>query len=121
MDYRLIEFTLGLPESYVYHRGERKHILREAFHGVVPAKILERKDKMGFVSAEELWLKEEGKHWFRDEMMDASQNLAPFINGASSLDMLAKMIDGDLSFSSAPWRILTLNRFIKMLGSKTPS
>ena len=59
MDYRLMEFTLGLPEELVYRRGERKYILRKAFRGLVPDKILDRTDKMGFVSAEERWIKQE--------------------------------------------------------------
>ncbi|MCB0540416.1 MAG: asparagine synthase (glutamine-hydrolyzing), partial [Bacteroidetes bacterium] len=49
MDYRLLEFTLGLPEKLIYRYGVRKYILRQALRSKVPDKILDRKDKMGFV------------------------------------------------------------------------
>ncbi|MCG8390510.1 MAG: asparagine synthase (glutamine-hydrolyzing) [Cytophagales bacterium] len=116
MDYRLIEFTLGLPEHFVYYRGERKYILRKAFKRLVPKEVLERKDKMGFVSAEELWLRKEGRDWFRNEIIEAGQNLTSFIYKDSSLKMVEKMANGSLNFTSSPWRILTLNRFIKMIN-----
>lgn len=114
MDHRLIEFTLGLPENYIYRRGERKHILRKTFRGLVPDEVLDRKDKMGFVSAEELWFHGEGKDWFHNEIMESSQNLRSLVNEGHALNMVEKIGNGTLSFSSSPWRILTLNRFIKM-------
>lgn len=113
MDYRLIEFTLGLPENFVYKRGERKRILRNAFKGVVPAKILERKDKMGFVSAEERWIKREGEEWFRKEFQEATQLLPQFLNQKDSLQMLTSIQEGKTSFNFDPWRVVCLKRFIE--------
>ena len=45
MDYRLLEFTMGLPERFLYKRGTRKTILRDAMHGIhrEPFKIFQRK------------------------------------------------------------------------------
>ena len=76
MDYRLVEFTLGLPERFIYNRGVRKAVLRKAMHDVIPDAIENRKDKMGFVTPEELWLKGEGREWFLSGVDDALK-LAP--------------------------------------------
>lgn len=112
MDYRLIEFTLGLPEKMVYRRGERKYILREALKNRVPDRILERKDKMGFVSPEEHWLKNEGREWFKQEIDLASDVLKDFINKEKVLQMLDQMQNGIIPFDFTPWRIICMGRWL---------
>jgi asparagine synthase (glutamine-hydrolysing) len=114
MDYRLIEFTLGLPEKFVYYRGERKHILRKSFNRLIPDEVLNRRDKMGFVSPEEKWLKEEGQGWFTDQILKAGENLPEIINKEKVINMLANMTNNKTNFNSSPWHILSMNRFINM-------
>lgn len=55
-DHRLTEFIASLPASYKIHNGWTKYILRYAIAGVVPEKIRWRRDKMGFVTPEKIWL-----------------------------------------------------------------
>lgn len=112
MDYRLLEFTLGLPERYIYKRGVRKTILRDAMHNVIPAAIENRRDKMGFVTPEELWLKQEGTGWFRGEIDKACQQF-----GKSLLDtqgvhkVVEETIEGKRKFNYLPWRIICFNKW----------
>lgn len=115
MDYRLIEFTLGLPERFVYRRGERKHILRQAFAGLVPEEVLARRDKMGFVSAEERWLKEEGRGWFLEQVAQAGENLPGLLHAAQANQMVRLMAEGHKAFGFSPWHVLSMNRFITRL------
>jgi asparagine synthase (glutamine-hydrolysing) len=89
MDYRLMEFTLGLPERLVYRNNQRKYILREASRNIVPAEILDRKDKMGFVSAEERWLKVEGRNWFFEKVNDGARQVDLFADPQRIQEMLA--------------------------------
>lgn len=113
MDYRLIEFTLGLPENLILRRGERKFILRQAFKGVVPDKVLQRRDKMGFVSPEERWLKGEGKDWFA-HMIEAAGNIPRSIFAASEArELLKKMQNDVVPFSFDIWRISILSAWLK--------
>lgn len=113
MDYRLIEFTLGLPEKFIYRRGERKYILRQSLRGVVPEEILERKDKMGFVSPEERWIKEEGKEWFNRAMDNAPVAIERFVNKAEFDRLLVDMQTGRRSFDFSVWRTICLNYYLK--------
>jgi len=117
MDHRLIEFTLGLPENLVYRRGERKYILRQAFKGIVPDKIIQRKDKMGFVSAEERWIKEEGKKWFESQMDRAESSTADFVNGAEALSLLKEIQSGARAFDFDPWKIVCFSLWLKSISS----
>lgn len=103
LDYRLVEFALSLPDSFKMRRGYTKSVLREAMKGILPEKVRMRTDKMGFVTAEEVWLRQEHTDDFRHALRDsiaASQGvLLP-----KALDNLEEMIAGKRPFSSEPWR-----------------
>jgi asparagine synthase (glutamine-hydrolysing) len=116
MDYRLIEFTLGLPEKFIYRRGERKYILRKSFKGVVPDGILERKDKMGFVSPEERWLKEEGKEWFNKQLDTAPAAIERFVDKVGFASLLFDMQTGKRAFDFSVWRTICLNYYLKKMN-----
>jgi asparagine synthase (glutamine-hydrolysing) len=119
MDYRLMEFTLGLPENLVYKMGERKFILRQAFKGDVPDKILERKDKMGFVSAEERWMNVEGKEWFSKQISSSSKDYNELISFKAAEQYLVKMQQQKTEFNFEPWRIICFNNWVLKRTSET--
>ncbi|MBF0510755.1 MAG: asparagine synthase (glutamine-hydrolyzing) [Candidatus Omnitrophica bacterium] len=48
LDYRIIEFCLRLPISYLFRNGWTKYILRKAMEPYLPSKIVWRRQKMGF-------------------------------------------------------------------------
>ncbi|MDP2883951.1 MAG: asparagine synthase (glutamine-hydrolyzing) [Ignavibacteria bacterium] len=58
VEYRLIEFVMKVPAVYKIHDGWSKYLLRRAMEGQIPKDIQWRKDKMGFVTPEELWMRE---------------------------------------------------------------
>ena len=121
MDHRLIEFTLGLPEHLVYRRGERKYILRKAFKDLVPDKILQRRDKMGFVSAEERWLKEEGKDWFERMITQSNTVESGFIKKDAALDYLHEMQRDARAFNFDPWRIICFSAWLNQVSENNTS
>ena len=53
---QLSELLYSLPEDYLISKnGQTKYIFREAMRGIVPSKILDRKDKIGFETPETEW------------------------------------------------------------------
>jgi asparagine synthase (glutamine-hydrolysing) len=53
----LVQFALGLPEKYVVASdGNTKAVFRKAMRGIVPDAVLDRRDKVGFVTPEKRWL-----------------------------------------------------------------
>lgn len=51
------EFALSLPEEHLISRdGTTKHVFREAMKGLLPEKVLNRRDKIGFKTPESKWL-----------------------------------------------------------------
>ncbi len=57
LDYRLVEFAFSLPDDQKLDGVATKAILRRALADRVPARILERRDKMGFETPADVWLR----------------------------------------------------------------
>jgi asparagine synthase (glutamine-hydrolysing) len=48
LDYRIVDLVTSMPPSLKFKGGRTKHILKKAASDLLPAAVLERKDKMGF-------------------------------------------------------------------------
>lgn len=113
LDYRFVEFNLNLPEHLTYHKGVRKHILREAMRNTFPQKIYERRDKMGFVTPEEVWLKGEGKDWFH-HAIDNGASLAPaLIEKQKAGKQVDDLLAGKANFDFSYWRLACIGNWLK--------
>lgn len=58
LDYRLVEGTIGMPPDSFIHKGETKYILRQSMKGILPEKIRQRNDKIGFDTPMAAWFRE---------------------------------------------------------------
>jgi asparagine synthase (glutamine-hydrolysing) len=61
LDYRLVEFMLNAPAKLKLFKGWTKYLLRSAYQELLPKSIIWRKDKQGFTSPQDEWLKHELK------------------------------------------------------------
>lgn len=52
LDFELTEFLYSLPDEFKMKNGTTKKVLRDAMKGLVPEKIINRHNKMGFVAPE---------------------------------------------------------------------
>lgn len=55
LDYRLVELAMRLPDRLRVGNGITKVILRRAMTGILPLAIVDRRDKMGFVTPQSSW------------------------------------------------------------------
>lgn len=74
LDHRVIEWAAQLPDSYKYHQGTKKYILKEIVHQYVPKALMDR-PKMGFAIPIENWLMNDLRlqvmHYLSDEKIKA--------------------------------------------------
>lgn len=56
LDYRLVEFAIRLPVEHKLRAGQTKAVLRCGLRGIVPDAVLNRRDKMGFVTPQSRWM-----------------------------------------------------------------
>lgn len=58
LDYRLVEFGLGLPYNLKMFEDNTKYIMRTSLKGLVPLEILNRRDKKGYPTPVSVWFKD---------------------------------------------------------------
>lgn len=116
LDYRLVEFVLGLPDEYKLSEGITKRVLRHGMSGILPNEIRDRMDKLGFVTPEETWLRETAPDLFRKKLDDAIKLSQGVLHREESLRVLEEMIEGKRPFSFLPWRMISFGEWVKSFG-----
>lgn len=122
LDYRLAEFVMGLPGEFKLSDATTKRVLRGAMAGILPEKVRSRMDKMGFVTPEEVWLRETAPDTFRSELRRAIEASRGVLR-PNALDHLDAVVSGQRRFSSLPWRMISFGRWMEKFGvrlSATP-
>jgi len=56
MDTAVMEYSFRIPHEYKYHKGDKKHILKDIAYDYIPREMLER-PKKGFGVPMDLWLR----------------------------------------------------------------
>lgn len=118
LDYRLVEFTLGLPADFKIHDGWTKRVLREAMSGILPETIRTRVDKMGFVTPEEVWMREVNPNAFRSRLREAVE-ISDGIIRESVLDYFDKIVAGRRPFNFLIWRLISFGNWLKVFNVAT--
>lgn len=106
LDYRFVEYIISLPNNQKIKDGVTKSILRDSLRGIVS----DRKDKMGFVTPEEVWAKE-NKDFFRAELKKAVEK-SKYIN-QSILNEFEEFLKGKKSYNPSFWRIITYSNWME--------
>ncbi|MEH2561405.1 asparagine synthase (glutamine-hydrolyzing) [Bradyrhizobium sp. AZCC 2289] len=112
LDYRLVEYVLSLPDVFKLNDGITKRVLRRGMQGMVPAKILARTDKKGFLTAEEYWMKGAQAGQFA-ERVDETIALAGNIITPAMRDVLSRVSTGRAGFSYHVWRVICFGAWLK--------
>ncbi len=105
LDFRLVELTLGLADRFKIGGGISKRILRSAMAGIVPEKILDRRDKMGFVTPEENWVRHEQPNGFR-AILHQAVKASKGVLKPEAVTMGDAMIDGRIPYNNRFWRLI---------------
>lgn len=111
LDYRLVEFAFSLDSDYKINKAGNKVLVRNYGEGIVPKEILDRKDKMGFVSPQEVWQRNEWKDIFDSTFDDIRRNGLFHLSGCKLFDEynLYKKMKND--GWARIWRIFCLYRW----------
>lgn len=84
LDHRLVNFSLNLPTERKIHKGWTKYILRESFPEVAP-EIRWRKDKQGFLTPEEIWLRDDLAEFIRAQFQKSTLGRMGFVDDSKFL------------------------------------
>jgi len=115
LDYRLVEFALGLPDEFKLREGTTKRVLRGAMKGILPEPVRSRQDKMGFLTPEEMWLRRGAPEQFRAATREAVAHSHGVLLPIAQ-DTLEHMIRGDTPFSFKPWRRISFGAWMRVFN-----
>jgi asparagine synthase (glutamine-hydrolysing) len=91
LDFRLVEFALSIPDESKIANGRLKYALREAMRPYLPQRIIDRRDKVGFVTAELGWLRSTMMPEVISEVLSGRDRLSEWVDVAG---ILAKIRGG---------------------------
>lgn len=111
----LAAFAQGLAEEHVLEPdGTTKGVLRRAMRGMVPAGILDRRDKIGFSTPESRWMGE--LHPWIDEVFSGADPAAlPFLDLNAARATIQRMQHGQIAYDFSAWRIVNVLRWHQLL------
>ena len=114
LDVHLVEAAFALdPQEYIVG-GESKYPLRTIARRYLPSSILERRDKMGFVSPQERWqrdvLREELDRSFTEI---GKSGLLGFLDERKIVELYHRYQNGEMRDWTVIWRLYALHRFVR--------
>ena len=117
LDHRLVEFAYNLPDDYLERDGVSKRVMRQAMDGLLPEKIKNRRDKMGFTTPEELWVRRDNPGYFRKCISEAI-SVTNGIVKPEALKYFDDVVAGKLPFDYTYWRIILFSKWIQRFEVK---
>jgi asparagine synthase (glutamine-hydrolysing) len=116
LDYRLVEFVVGLPDNFKLSAGITKRVLRHGMSDILPDQIRDRMDKLGFVTPEDVWLRERAPDLFRRKLRESVEICGGILKAEESSAVLEKMINGTTKFHFLPWRMINFGEWIRLFS-----
>lgn len=105
LDTRIVDLVTGMPPPMKFQDGRTKHIFKKAVEGIIPKKVLKRKDKMGFPVPLSEWMQ---KGPVRDFVSDVLLSKACRERGLFDPAALEKLIKTEARFARQLWGALCL-------------
>ena len=118
LDYRLVEFVIGLPDDWKLSEGVTKRVLREAMKGSLPESIRQRHNKMGFVTPEERWMTGEASESFRALLNQAIDKSSGIIR-EDIREKFERMRTGKEPYSSVIWKVISFGQWMEAFRIRT--
>lgn len=115
LDYRAVELSLRMADEDKLGGGIAKAVLRKSMQGLVPDVVLKRRDKMGFVTAEPLWMKRDFAGRFREELRSAQEVLDGIVD-PGIMGRFDAMVDGRRPFDYRYFRTISAGIWAKQFG-----
>ncbi len=112
LDRRIVDLISAMPAGMKFKGGEMKYLLKKTIKNIMPAEIMNRKDKMGFPVPLHLWSKNKAKSFIMDTLLSKKAKERNMIN----TQHVEKLIASEQPFSRGLWGLLSLelwyNQFI---------
>jgi asparagine synthase (glutamine-hydrolysing) len=109
----LVQFVFSLPESYLISlQGVTKAVFRESMRGIVPDRVLDRRDKIGFATPEVTWLTAL-RPWVEETLNSSVMSEIPAVNPSVMRQEWRAALEQRRHFDFRIWRWLNLAHWVR--------
>ncbi len=116
LDKRIVELVSSMPVNMKFNGGELKYILKKAVRNILPAVILERKDKMGFPVPLHLWAQNKASAFFRDVLLSQACRERGIFNS----EKVERLIRSERAFGRMLWGLLCTELWFQQFIDRRP-
>jgi len=111
LDYRLVEFAFSLPDEDRLDGATSKAILRASLADRIPEAVLRRRDKMGFETPADVWLRGRFAGELRRRLLRPGP-LHEWLSRDTLEDELGGYLAGERAIGPQVWRWLSLEAWL---------
>ncbi len=104
LDHRMVDLITSMPPAMKFRGGEMKYILKRAIADLLPAAIVDRKDKMGFPVPLHLWARGRAGDFFRDVLLSGRCRQRGLFEPAA----IEALLKEERAFGRRLWGLLNL-------------
>lgn len=108
LDHPLVELVLGLGNSHKIVGGDTKRALRVAMAGILPEKVRQRRDKLGFATPEQIWFRGPLRGPILDGIEATLRRYPELMNADGVRALASEMLEGRRDLDFTLWRIVNL-------------
>lgn len=117
LDHRLVELLLNVPPEWKIRNGWTKYLLRRAFPEL-PDAIRWRRDKQGFLTPEQKWLRHDLEHLIRRTFKNSELSRLGILNDREFLNYYDRFQRGEAVSESDIARTLIAERWMRRAFSE---
>jgi len=111
LDYRVVEFALGLPDELKWKNGQEKHLLKQLLYRHLPSELFQR-PKWGFSVPLASWLQGEGRKLVDQWVEDPQAYRHGLLNMAEAKRHLMQFRRGNRIAYNRVWLLLIFNQWM---------
>ncbi len=117
LDRKIVDLVTSMPPALKFKGGEMKYIYKKAIRDLLPPKVHERKDKMGFPVPLHLWSRQGARGFISDVLFSESSRTRGIIDTAR----VEKLIDSEKPFGRQLWGLLCLELWFQTFIDRPPT
>jgi asparagine synthase (glutamine-hydrolysing) len=121
LDYRMVEYIFSLPLEQKIGGGVTKVVLRRSMKGILPERVRNRMDKMGFSTPMNFWLREALREWILGILESKTFAKRGYFHVPKVKELFAEHNAGKKDHSSTIWRWVNLELWSRTFIDRTPS
>jgi asparagine synthase (glutamine-hydrolysing) len=114
LDRRIVELVISMPPGMKFRGASMKYLLKKAAKDILPKKIYERKDKMGFPVPLHIWAKNKAKTFFQDVLLSKACRE----RGLFNMPQVEQLIEDENAYGRRLWGLLCLELWFQTFIDK---